>query len=1215
MASYDAVIKLVVQGEDALKRIQDRVDKLYKTIDDLERKKKFAGSEAAAKFVREQANELERVLVVSKQIIRQDEQRIIQQSKLNSAVDLYERRLKQTVNSGAAGLKKFEGQIKEIETAFKFFKDRGNVTAIQALATELGRMVEYSNNVSRNERARAANQAKVFEYVKQINAYEAQGLKVAEARKKLAEFTEVAGSNQLNQAKKYADAVERQLRLLREQLTVQKQVTAETNAVQASLVKLENAQREAENSKLDQKALQIQQALDRQATAAAESAAQIAKLNTRQAEFITRTDAAAQAAARQTAEFIRQQRIAKEVAKLNATAPAPQLLLPAAAPGAPAMSGGARKPITGSVERLGGARTVDEAAMALRYAQALKQQVQPLTQIQALYAGIAQQAAQMQRTKALPDTAMLNAASRGIKNLETAQDRYNRELQESAERLQELDRLEQSRQRRAEKLRGIAQYSQTTSAMENAGFGLQGPAVPRKKAPGRFEAPGVMDAILGAGFPALFGGGPGAIAGGGIGGFIGGAMGGMAGMALSIGLSAIGQQIDEAVKKVKELGDAINRLNVDKLRDSFIEVNAELATTIRRLIEAGDLDGARAAAAAEVTKQTGALAGPMQQVNESTARLSSAWNQFYGSVATTVALLAKPFIDAIAGILRILGGVFTIVNAVVSSFRELGNIIMNAIPEPLKGIAGILLNIVNPISAIGNLLPAISEEEQKIVAELVKATDQTNAQIQLNSQLLTLESQRTLGRTEAEKRINQELDAQTKLLQLNDEFRVRELELREKYAGITSEAGMKELELALGQLEALKQQELKRIKIQELLQVQAQQLEQNKAYHDQITQSLQYQIERTALIQELNNSRLSVAASLNELEAAQLNRQYELATTEQQRYDIALQMFRQRVEAAKIEFQQAVENAKAVASKLELEHAIVIVKYKQVEAEKDIAIAQAKARGNTEAQIKEIVAGYDKALSSQQAAVDISKEQVAVATEITQNQVKVADAAYKVKVIQAESELAQRLVSKEIGMSKQNADRLAGALGSGVRNANDLSGALSSVARQAAEAAAQLERIYRRQPAAPAASTTARAAEGAYWKGGFKAFAKGGVVSKPTFGLIGEGGESEYIVPMSKVNGFVQNWLQGRRGKDAIDLARAGEPTTFSAMASRTSVTYTPPAPTSTGPINIQTGPIVQMDGKRYVTLDDMEMALQSMANVVFTSNRATGTRRYTGVR
>lgn len=745
----------------------------------------------------------------------------------------------------------------------------------------------------------------------------------------------------------------------------------------------------------------------------------------------------------------------------------------------------------------------------------------------------------------------------------------------------------------------------------------QGPAAPAKAAPSPrgLQAPGVLDAILGAGFPALFGGGPGAIAGGGIGGFIGGAMGGLGGMALSVGLSAVGQQIDEAVKKVKELGDAINALNVDDLRKSFIQVNAELATTIRRLVEAGDLDAARAAAAAEVTKQTGALAGPMQQVNDSTARLSSAWNQFYGSVATTVALLAKPFIDAISGILRILGGAVFVVNTILTSFRELGNIIINSIPEPLRRIGEIIFAIVNPIGAIGSLLPVISEEEQKIVAELVKATDQMQLQLQLGNQFLAVESQRTLGRTAAEKLINQELDNQTKLLQINEEFRTRELELREKYAGVTSEAGKQELELALGQLEALKQQEITRLKMQELLQKQAQQLEQNKAYHDQITQSLQYQIERISIIQELNASRLSVASAFSELEAAQLNRQYELANTEQERFNIAVKMFQQRVEAAKIEFQQAVENAKAVAAKVELEHALVKIKYLQLDAEKDIAVAQARARGNTEEQIKAIVAGYDKALVSQQAAVDISKEQVDAAVEIAQNQVKVADAAYKVKVIQAESELAQRLVSKEIGMSKQNADRLAGSLRAGTSNANSLAKALASVAQQAAKAAAQLDRIYRRQTPGGAAPSVQGAAEGAYWKGGFKAFAKGGVVTKPTLGLIGEGGEPEYIVPKSKVRGFVQNWLDGRRGKDAIDLAASGEPTTFSAVTSRTNMTFSPPSSSTTGPINIQTGPVVQMDGKRYVTLDDMEMALQSMATVVFSSNRAAGTRRYTGVR
>ena len=179
------------------------------------------------------------------------------------------------------------------------------------------------------------------------------------------------------------------------------------------------AERQLQNSKLDEKAARVQAALDGQQAAAAESANQIQKLTERQAEFTTRTNAAARAAAGQTAEFYRQARIAKEVAKLNAAAPAAQLLLAPAAPGAPAMSGGARRRITGSVERLGGARTDDEAQRALRLAQGVKEQVRPLSQIESLYAGIAGEAAKLSRTKALPSSEMLNAAARGLQTIDS----------------------------------------------------------------------------------------------------------------------------------------------------------------------------------------------------------------------------------------------------------------------------------------------------------------------------------------------------------------------------------------------------------------------------------------------------------------------------------------------------------------------------------------------------------------------------------------------------------------------------------------------------------------------------------------------------------------------------------------------------------------------------------------------------------------------------
>jgi hypothetical protein len=298
------------------------------------------------------------------------------------------------------------------------------------------------------------------------------------------------------------------------------------------------AERQLQNSKLDEKAARVQAALDGQQAAAAESANQIQKLTERQAEFTTRTNAAARAAAGQTAEFYRQARIAKEVAKLNAAAPAAQLLLAPAAPGAPAMSGGARRRITGSVERLGGARTDDEAQRALRLAQGVKEQVRPLSQIESLYAGIAGEAAKLSRIKALPDSQMLNASVRGIKQLESAEDSLNRERQQSAASLKEIDRLEEGRLRRARKLQARQQYMDgepppvTQPGRTRGGNGRVGGAI--------------SSALIGGGFPLLFGQGPAAAAGGALGGVAGGLLGGGFGFALSIVGTALGDIITKA---------------------------------------------------------------------------------------------------------------------------------------------------------------------------------------------------------------------------------------------------------------------------------------------------------------------------------------------------------------------------------------------------------------------------------------------------------------------------------------------------------------------------------------------------------------------------------------------------------------------------------------------------------------------------------------------
>jgi hypothetical protein len=108
-------------------------------------------------------------------------------------------------------------------------------------------------------------------------------------------------------------------------------------------------------------------------------------------------------------------------------------------------------------------------------------------------------------------------------------------------------------------------------------------------------------------------------------------------------------------------------------------------------------------------------------------------------------------------------------------------------------------------------------------------------------------------------------------------------------------------------------------------------------------------------------------------------------------------------------------------------------------------------------------------------------------------------------------------------------------------------------------------------------TTTQAAAAGAYWGGGFQAFAKGGMVKGPTLGLIGEGGEPEYIIPQSKAAGFAANFLSGKRGAGAIPGFADGGVV----------------APSSAS-VNIQTGPVTQMGGQNYVTMQDMSQAVQA---------------------
>jgi hypothetical protein len=112
------------------------------------------------------------------------------------------------------------------------------------------------------------------------------------------------------------------------------------------------------------------------------------------------------------------------------------------------------------------------------------------------------------------------------------------------------------------------------------------------------------------------------------------------------------------------------------------------------------------------------------------------------------------------------------------------------------------------------------------------------------------------------------------------------------------------------------------------------------------------------------------------------------------------------------------------------------------------------------------------------------------------------------------------------------------------------------------------------------------------------AFAEGGIVDRPTLAMVGEGGEREYIIPQSKMAAASANFLSGARGGAVIPQASDGGGSS-----------------TGNAQISITTGPVLQQGGEQYVTLYDLERAMQMTADGVYKSLRTSSGRYATGVR
>ena len=240
---------------------------------------------------------------------------------------------------------------------------------------------------------------------------------------------------------------------------------------------------------------------------------------------------------------------------------------------------------------------------------------------------------------ALPSTKQLAAQARGIKRIETSEERRARfaerrlraEQRSNESNKEALKVSRQSARAAAKAARAAEDQAEAATKQLRA---LERTAFLNSEAGKRERGRRLGSVALGGGFPLLFGGGPGSV--------LGGALGGLTGsFGAQIGLSALGQQFDIVGQKALELGQALNETapNVDKILESLGRSTDTSLDYIRTISESEN----KTFALREATRQLAVLVGEdgvnaLNEFGQETTRLG---DEFTGVMTQMLASIAK----------------------------------------------------------------------------------------------------------------------------------------------------------------------------------------------------------------------------------------------------------------------------------------------------------------------------------------------------------------------------------------------------------------------------------------------------------------------------------------------------------------------------------------------------------------------------------------------
>ena len=590
---------------------------------------------------------------------------------------------------------------------------------------------------------------------------------------------------------------------------------------------------------------------------------------------------------------------------------------------------------------------------------------------------------------------------------------------------------------------------------------------------------GAENLMLGAGFPLLFGGGVGSVAGG-VGGALLGNMTGAGGFGMQILGSAIGTMMDTAIQKAAKLGESLKSINMNDLVESGVRLSGELQSQVTHLQKIGQIEQARALLAAQVMDQTGASAGVLGDINNMTNILKATWNDLVGAVGAFLGVLTGPLVTALAGVLKIVTEILKLFNRGISAIREWARAVAERFAPGL-------------VEAIDNAMDKLNAGLQEALGK----ADQLARKLDLDAD--TLMTKRTLregitsgGSFEAQRR-NAEIQKSMSMVDL----------------GVQRRAELEKLDLKTGSTAHKEFKGVTREMQRDIEGTYAKELENIDAKEQKLIAKLERQNELKAALLGIDQKIAQARSDEDKELEFRLNAQKEIAS-------ITSKLMEDTAGKDDAEKELKIQAAKLDITKVNFALETKIDEFrkeKKKEAEDVLAdlqkqndLLQGKIDGN-EDEIKQQQT-IEKILDK----IGIKyKDQVTTLVE-------------KNGELTKEAENAKKLDEQWKKIKETIASGLTDAIMGLIDGTKSLSESIAGVAKQIASM--MLQKAIMGLPFL--------AAEGAYAPGGFKAFASGGMATRPTLGLVGEAGEDEYIIPASKMAASMQRYSAGARGESVI---------------------------------------------------------------------------------